>query len=423
MLILITKAAKNQKSSALNKPALLFITGFGNLLELFNFTLFVLLVPFISKEFFPFSSGAAQMMLGYMAFALSFLVAPFGSIFWGYIGDKYGSASIFKISLFVMVFPSIGIFFLPGFEKLGYLSIAILMFFRIVQGISASGEVLGSKIYAIESLREDSYLLASGFITAMGALGVLLSAACGHLLTTYSSEYWRVPFLVSAMLLFIVGMLRRVFLAGGAQNKKSIDLMSSFLVLYKNKAAALVGFVLSAMLGAFSYYMHAFMFNFQVYGLNVSAADAYSNIKIALFGTIISALLCSIIKRFSLNKLYRHFRKLMVISIICFVPMHYFMMNVNLQYLPCFMFFIGALLGSYAAYAGIIMIMVFSKDQRCRGALIVNAFGVAIFGGVTPMIMLKLMSVSLLLPSITISLLFLITLYIISKVSLKFIDN
>ncbi len=144
-------------SATISQPRsarILMLTGFGNMLELYDFTLFAILMPFFLPVFFPHSSNEGQVLFGYLAFAVSFLIAPIGSIMWGYLGDKYGSARIFRLSLIIMAFPSLGIALLPGFEQWGFASIVILLILRVMQGISASGEVLGSKIYAFDFHRD-----------------------------------------------------------------------------------------------------------------------------------------------------------------------------------------------------------------------------------------------------------------------------
>ena len=74
----------------------------GNMLEFYNFTLFSLFLPVLLPVFFPADSYFASLLLGYLVLAVGFLAYPFGSLLFGYIGDKYGRKTALLLSISLM---------------------------------------------------------------------------------------------------------------------------------------------------------------------------------------------------------------------------------------------------------------------------------------------------------------------------------
>ncbi len=394
---------------------ILAIVSLANLLELYDFTLFAVLLPVIAVQFFP---GDNCILIGYLVFAVSFLIAPIGSIIWGYVGDRFGSNVIFKSSLLIMAAPSLAISMLPTYKDIGWTAPILLIAFRILQGFSVSGEILTAKIYAFERLGQNKALIASSIISATGAIGVLLSVASGAYISSYlNSEYsnadiWRIPFAIGGILMFVVLLIRtlidkNIIDKSASQEPRSISIFSVINVIKRNPRSALNSFAASSILGIFSYFMHAFLINFQVSYLGYELTYAYQAAEIGLVGTVVFAMFTACSKRISKRIDYLLNSSLLAGAILS-APL-YLMLLLKIEILTYISLFImGGLLGVFASASGVYVIKLFVSGERCRGALLVNALGVAVFGGLTPLIMTILAGVNIILPGIMLSVSFII---------------
>ena len=104
----------------------------------------MVLATVIALVFFPSSDPVVALMSTYAIFALSFIVRPFGGIFWGYIGDKYGRKHALSWSIMIMTLATMCIALLPNYASIGIFAPLLLLFFRMIQGFSASGEYAGA---------------------------------------------------------------------------------------------------------------------------------------------------------------------------------------------------------------------------------------------------------------------------------------
>lgn len=382
---------------------ILAITGFANLLELYDFTLFAVLLPVLVTYFFPHGD---YLIVGYLTFAVSFLIAPIGGIIWGYIGDKFGSSMIFKASLFVMAFPSLAISMLPTFEDAGWLAPILLIALRILQGFSASGEILASKIYAFDRLGQNKFLMSSSVVSAFGAIGVMLAVISGiYIAKSPGIDLWRIPFAIGGSLMFLMLLARMIVDKEITPKRHNIGALSVIKIIKQNPKAILGGFIASAILGIFSYFMHAFLINFQVSHLGHELSYAYETAKVGLMGTVVFAIITCILYKRQIKALMQ---ASLLMSALLSVPL-YMLLLLNIEWVTYVsLFLMGGLLGMFASVSGVYVITSFAHEDRCRGSLLVNAFGVAIFGGLTPLVMLMLAGVHVMLPGAALGISFII---------------
>ena len=199
------------KTSQLTLKQTTIAAALGNMLEFYNFTLFSLFLPILLPVFFPADSYFASLLLGYLVLAVGFLAYPFGSLLFGYIGDKYGRKTALLLSISLMAIATCLIGIIPSYQQLGYISPLALSLCRIVQGICAGGEAIGAGVLVVEHAKKDSNVSFLGSIpAAFGTLGALLASIVVYFLTNYHliSEYWRYSF-IAALFLGLIGFFFR----------------------------------------------------------------------------------------------------------------------------------------------------------------------------------------------------------------------
>lgn len=186
-------------------------SAMGNAVEWFDYGVYGVMVVYISSVFFP-GDQATVWALG--TFAVSFLVRPLGGLFWGPLGDRIGRKSVLAITILLMAAATFAIGLLPSYDSIGWLSPALLIFLRLIQGFSTGGEYGGAATFMAEYAPDRK----RGFYGSFLEFGTLAGFALGTLIAlvsevTLGSEAmadwgWRIPFLIAGPLGLIGWYLR-----------------------------------------------------------------------------------------------------------------------------------------------------------------------------------------------------------------------
>jgi MFS transporter, MHS family, proline/betaine transporter len=188
---------------------IIIATGIGTMLEWAEFTFFAYVADQLSNLFFPIHDPNIARLKMYAIFATSYLMRPFGAVFFGNIGDKYGRKPAMISSLFLMSIAAFGIGVLPTYNTIGIIAPILLMVFRMIQGVAVSGEFTGSAVLLTEHAQKYQFL-AGSWTACASAVGMAIgSIAATILLSSVIPKWsWRVPFLLSAVIALIALYLR-----------------------------------------------------------------------------------------------------------------------------------------------------------------------------------------------------------------------
>jgi predicted MFS family arabinose efflux permease len=200
--------------TARSTRGLLAATGAGAVFEWYDFYLCIILVPYLPKIFFPVEYETASFLTAFTAYAIGFIVRPFGALLFGRLGDTIGRKHTFMMTIVFMGFATFTIGLLPTFAQIGWVSPAMLVALRIVQGLAIGGEYAGAAVYMAEFVPASRRGLTTGWIQITPTLGLVLAIAAfivirGKLPESEFLEWgWRVPFLGSLVLLMLTMLLR-----------------------------------------------------------------------------------------------------------------------------------------------------------------------------------------------------------------------
>jgi MFS family permease len=186
----------------------------GTAFEWYDFFIFGALTQTISKVFFAGLDPTAALIAALGLFAAGFAFRPLGAIIFGVVGDRLGRKGAFLMTVSLMGGATFAIGLLPTYASAGALAPALLIFLRILQGIALGGEYGGAAIYVAEHASNERRGAATGWIQSSASFGLL--AALLVILATRTAlgeeEFvawgWRVPFLVSVVLLGISVWMR-----------------------------------------------------------------------------------------------------------------------------------------------------------------------------------------------------------------------
>lgn len=386
---------------------ILFFACVGHFLELYDYTAYVVMLSIISPLFFPAASQDASLNIGMILFAASLLIGPIGAWFWGHYGDRQGRLPLLRRSIMLMALPSLVIACLPVYQEIGIISPIILVLARLVQTFSASGEVNGSKIFAMEHLSRDHQGKISGILSAAGALGVLFAMAMATILVKYELS-WRLPFFIGSSLA-LVGIFLRRKVAESTEfkellskvKKETLPATNTLTMLKQQKPQVIIVVVMAAMLGVLSYMMHGFMSQFLVQ-LGQSKSTAYQMSTLALASCGVFSIITGIVVDY--KKTSSPIMKGLFLACIVLVPFSFYLIiNGNEALLQLAMIILGMLLGISATTSAVVQYRLFTPADRCRGVMISYSWGMAIFGGLTPITLKLLTNYSNYMPAIAVA--------------------
>lgn len=187
-----------------------FAAILGNILEYYDFLLFIHLGPILTPLFFPESSPTASHLLSMVLFGVAFLARPIGGVIFGKMGDTEGRKKALSRAVLWSVFPALGIAILPGYEVLGIMAPVLLILLRFMQGVSLGGEYASAGVFLMEHTRRRKNVV-SACLTASGGVGSLMGLGLAYLLLQkyLPEEYWRVGFIIGAILSYLSFYLRK----------------------------------------------------------------------------------------------------------------------------------------------------------------------------------------------------------------------
>jgi MFS family permease len=235
----------------------IFASSLGTVFEWYDFYLYAVLAPFFASLFFPAGNDTAALLSAFATYAAGFLVRPFGALFFGRIGDLVGRKYTFLVTIMVMGTSTFVVGLLPTYANIGWLSPVLLVTLRLLQGLAVGGEYGGAATYVAEHAPPAERGYATSWIQTTATVGLALALviiiACRELMEpkAFSEWGWRIPFLVSVILLMFSVYIRLrlnespIFQKMKEEGKGSrAPLTESFLHYPNNK------YVLLALLGA-----------------------------------------------------------------------------------------------------------------------------------------------------------------------------
>jgi MFS transporter, MHS family, proline/betaine transporter len=187
----------------------------GNVLEWYDFGVYVFFAAVIARTFFPATDPTAALLSSFAVFGVGFLMRPLGGIIIGRFGDTHGRKSALMLTIMAMAFGTVLVGVLPGYASIGVAAPVLLVIARLIQGFSAGGEWGGSTAFMVEWAPDRSRGYYGSFQQASIAASLVLGSGTGALFTTILSPEdlaawgWRIPFLLGIVLALVGLYLRR----------------------------------------------------------------------------------------------------------------------------------------------------------------------------------------------------------------------
>jgi MFS family permease len=210
-MLMTTMTLKGERSTGMSSEErlVIFASSLGTVFEWYDFYIYGTLGTFLAKFFFSNVPANVAFVFTLLAFAAGFAVRPFGALIFGRLGDMIGRKYTFLVTMSLM---GVGTFFigmLPGYASWGILAPMVLIALRLVQGLALGGEYGGAAIYVAEHAPPNKRGYYTAWIQTTATMGLFMAlllvlgirTAMGE--ETFGDWGWRIPFLLSAILLAV----------------------------------------------------------------------------------------------------------------------------------------------------------------------------------------------------------------------------
>ena len=192
-----------------NEKMVIGASSLGTVFEWYDFYLYGSLATYIAAHFFSGVNSSLGFILALAAFAAGFAVRPFGAIVFGRIGDVVGRKNTFLVTMFIMGISTFIVGLLPSYDQIGVAAPIILVSLRLLQGLALGGEYGGAATYVAEHAPNNKRGLYTAWIQTTATLGlfasllVIMATRMSMTPEAFSEWGWRVPFVISIVLLAV----------------------------------------------------------------------------------------------------------------------------------------------------------------------------------------------------------------------------
>ncbi|HQV72505.1 MAG TPA: MFS transporter [Dokdonella sp.] len=192
----------------------IFASSLGTVFEWYDFYLYGSLAAIIAKQFFTALNPTSGFIFALLAFAAGFAVRPFGALLFGRLGDMIGRKYTFLVTIVIMGLSTFLVGVLPSYATIGVAAPIMLITLRLLQGLALGGEYGGAATYVAEHAPNGKRGLYTSFIQTTATLGLFLSLliilGCRYYFgkDAFEAWAWRIPFLLSFVLLMISVWIR-----------------------------------------------------------------------------------------------------------------------------------------------------------------------------------------------------------------------
>ncbi|RAR55612.1 UNVERIFIED_CONTAM: sugar transport protein [Acidovorax defluvii] len=192
----------------------IFASSLGTVFEWYDFYLYGSLAAIIAKQFFSGLDAGSAFIFALLAFAAGFIVRPFGALVFGRLGDMIGRKYTFLVTILIMGLSTFIVGILPTYASIGVAAPVILIALRMLQGLALGGEYGGAATYVAEYAPHGARGAYTSWIQTTATLGLFLSLVVilGTRTLMGEAEFgdwgWRIPFLVSILLLGVSVWIR-----------------------------------------------------------------------------------------------------------------------------------------------------------------------------------------------------------------------
>lgn len=386
----------------------------GQFVEWYDFVVYAYTASVIATLFFPAEDRVASLLATFGVYAVGFVMRPLGGIVFGHFGDKLGRRGVLAMVILLMGGSTFAIGLLPTYGQVGLLAPLLLVVCRLLQGLSAGGEAMGSNALVAEHAPDHRRGLWVGFTYSFANLPAVFAALLVLLLSSqmggaYQSWGWRIPFLLGG-LLALIGLYIRFSVeeSPAFRTTRSADRVSHAPILgvLRNHRRSLgFAFVMASLSGLGFYMLTGYFSTYLSEAVGLSSNDSLVSNSIALMVAFVAMPMGGLVS----DRIGRRPTMIMGagLSALVAVPAFLLASSGSLATAAMGQSLLAAALGLFFGPVGIVFLELFPTRNRYSGAAIGYNAAYLIFGGTAPLFCTYLVDAtgSLLAPAIYVTVL------------------
>ncbi|WP_020683546.1 MFS transporter [Marinobacterium rhizophilum] len=368
----------------------------GNGLEMYDFTVYSFFAAIIGQLFFNVDSPVAALLLSLATFGVGFVMRPLGAVVIGNYADRHGRKAALTLTIGLMTLGTGLIALTPTYESIGVSATVVLVVGRLLQGLSAGGEIGAASAALMESgNRPRRCYMVSWQLASQGAAalaGALVGFAINGLLDAeqIQSWGWRIPFIIG-LLIGPVGLYIRRNL--DETHAGSSELTAPFKTVLRTQWRTIVCGMLMIWAGTASMYVEVFyMPTYLINELHYPATTAFA---VAVLAGLTLFLLPPVLGRLC-DRLQSRKTLPMIGMALAFILIYpAFLLLHSTSALWQALAVIGVLIALFATCSSSLFVLImeaFRRQHRASGMSMIYGFGVTAFGGFTPLLVASLIS-------------------------------
>ncbi len=377
-----------QELSAQQRVKSIFRGAIGNLIEWYDWYVYAAFSIYFAKSFFPQGDLTAQLLNTSAIFAVGFFMRPLGGWLMGNYADRHGRRKALIVSVFLMCIGSLLIAVTPTYQQIGTMAPVILIFARLLQGLSVGGEYASSATYLTEMATEKNRGFYSSFQYVTLIAGQLLALLVLLILQQFvlTAEQlqawgWRIPFFIGALLALLALRLRLGMQESTHFQKSILENKPSgirVLLTYPKEVLTVIGLTLGGTIGFYTYstYMQKYLTNSVGMSNKTSTLITVASLFVFMLIQPVVGIISDKVGRRPLLIFFGIFGSL------CTVPILTTLHHVT-HPMDAFLLIMTALMivSGYTAINAVVKAELFPAEIRALGVGLPYALTVSIFGG------------------------------------------
>ncbi len=370
-----------------NSKKHIIAASIGNTLEWYDFAIYGYFAVVIGELFFPNTNKELATISAFAAFASGYLARPIGALVFGYISDKIGRKKALVISISIMVISTTSIALLPTYHHIGIYAPILLVFFRVISGISVGGEYVASAVYVFESTNKNKSFSVSLIIvgaTIGFLLGSVVSISLDSLLTAdlkYLS--WRIAFLLGVLIALTGVFIRKHMPELLPANYKDVKI--PILTIIKSHKVKLLQNVTVNLLSATTFYiLFVYAISWLIKNIHIPERTA---LDINLYALITMSIFVLLGGYLSGKFPKKNIAMIAVLALtILAYPLFWLMAHTNFTYEFIGEITIAMILGIMFPPLLLLQLENFNSNIRATGSSFAYNLSVGFFGGTAPLV-------------------------------------
>jgi metabolite-proton symporter len=369
----------------------------GNLVEWYDFYAYAFTSIYFASAFFPTGDPTSQLLGTAGIFAVGFFMRPLGGWLFGWLADTHGRRTSMVISVLMMCGGSLMIAIMPTYATIGAMAPVLLLFARLVQGLSVGGEYGTAATYMSEVASKGNRGFYSSFqyVTLIGGqlLALLVLVVLQALLATEHLKAWgwRIPFVIGAMAALVAMYLRRSLAETASEETMHSKEAGSLFGLLRHKRAVLIVFAFT--MGG-SLYFYTFTTYMQKYLVNTAHMDARI-VSIIMTAVLIVYMCLQPVFGTLSDRIGRRNNMILFTALgaLAAAPLLFALGQVSSPVTAFLLVLVALMIASfYTSISGVVKAELFPTEVRALGVGLTYAVANAIFGGTAEYVALWLKS-------------------------------